>query len=612
MAVTSALLYVLVRNDLARTQQAVAQQRLLARGAEALRAATTPARAWTGLAGVLREGAELDVAQVWLTHDDGGLVLAASDAAPGAKDTEPRSASIAPNDPGLVWLWRQDAVSRLVDLAAAPALGASAGMTTAVVVPVRRPGQLLGAIVLMGPANRAVPTDTLGSASELASLLASTLERFSLEESLQRRALYDDVTGLPNRALLTDRLESALQDGRLTTETFMVLMCDVDQFDTVSQSFGHEEAERLLAAAAQRLESVLGPRDTLSRSQSREFTMIARDVHDADAAALYLERLDAAFAEPVEVAGTVLPLTVSVGVHFAAGEMNGASVLRDAVTALHRARTGGRGGRVFFDPEMRDSVEATLHTEIELRRAIAEHEFELHFQPIIVGDDRSVLGAEALIRWRHPTRGLLLPDAFIGVAEETGLITDIGRQVLRLACQECVRWPEVSRLPLVVSVNLSATEFSDERLTDAVAEALQATGLDPSRLLLEITETAVMAHPDRAYAVIQSLREIGTRVAVDDFGTGYSSLAYLKRFPLDALKVDRVFVSGVPGTGDDATITRAIVEMSHALGLRAIAEGVESEDQALFLAGQGYDAFQGYLFGKPMPAREFEALLAEL
>jgi diguanylate cyclase (GGDEF)-like protein/PAS domain S-box-containing protein len=434
-------------------------------------------------------------------------------------------------------------------------------------------------------------------------------ERRVAERLLEHQALHDPLTGLPNRALFLDRLQHALARARRPGSSLAVFFCDVDDFKDVNDSLGHDAGDELLMALPPRLREGLRAGDTVARFGGDEFVILCEDLSSEGEAIRIAERIGEAFALPFELEGRPHHLSVSVGVVFAsAGEATAAEMLRDADAAMYRAKGGGKGCFELFDAQMRASLVARLQTESDLRRALEQRELRLHWQPVMAlgahAQEDAFVGAEALVRWQHPQRGLLTPAAFIAVAEDSGLIAPLGAWVLEQACRQALAW-EGRRS---ASVNLSPRQLSHSDVPALLERALEETGVDPGLLELEITENVLMEQSANALATLRRLKAMGVRLVLDDFGTGWSSLAYLKRFPLDGLKIDREFVAGLGSSAEDTAIVAAVLSMADALELMVIAEGVETDAQLAWLRARGCGFAQGYLLGRPAPP----AQLAEL
>jgi len=436
-------------------------------------------------------------------------------------------------------------------------------------------------------------------------------ERRALEARLAHQATHDALTGLPNRALFLDRLAYSLA-RRDRAEIPAVLFVDLDRFKAVNDSLGHDAGDRLLAAVAGRLRDCLRGADTAARFGGDEFAVLLDRVADLPAAVRVAERIVARVGLPVALGDREVVVTPSVGIALGADVADTAEdLLRFADVAMYRAKALGPGCYEVFYPGMHADALPRLALERDLRLALERGEFVLHYQPLVALPGRGVIGVEALVRWRHPARGLVPPGDFIPLAEETGLILPLGRWVLDEACRQGRAWRDArpDAPPLTISVNVAARQLRSTALLGDVARALAETGLPPGDLQLEITEGAAMADAAATVVILQELKDLGVRLALDDFGTGHSSLAYLKRFPVDALKVDKAFVTGLGRDPEDAAIVGAIVTLARALGLGVTAEGVETVAQAAVLGGLGCDTGQGYLFARPLPAEEVAGLV---
>jgi diguanylate cyclase (GGDEF)-like protein/PAS domain S-box-containing protein len=434
-------------------------------------------------------------------------------------------------------------------------------------------------------------------------------ERKSFEERLRRGALYDDLTGLPNRALLLDRLAHAMERARRHPEArYAVLFMDIDRFKAFNDSLGHAVGDALLQALALRLRDTVRAGDTVARLGGDEFCVLLEDLESDEEAERTAIRLLRAVAQPFAVAGRELFTGASVGIaRGGAGYVAPGDVLRDADIAMYRAKQGGAGRHAVFDVSMRNEAVARLELETELRRAVAAGAIEVAYLPVMRLADEAVVGFEALARWRHPEHGAVPPDVFVPLAEETGLIVAIDRHVAGLACRAMAGWRAAGH-DWTVSVNVSSHHFTVGDVVAATEAALSESGLAADALRLEITESVLMAHPDRASEALARLRAHGTLVQVDDFGTGYSSLAYLQRLPIDALKLDRSFVAGL----DDGSraIVAAVGQLARHLRIDVMAEGIESQEQAEWLAGLGCRFGQGYLYTAPLAEGEVLAWAA--
>ena len=432
------------------------------------------------------------------------------------------------------------------------------------------------------------------------------------EAQLEHRARYDTLTGLPNRVLLGDRIERAIAYARQHGQALWVVALDLDQFKYVNDSLGHPAGDRLLKQAGQRICTAVGPADTAARTGGDEFVLLLVDRAGADQAAATVGDVLHAVGQPFEDEGQRIHVGCSAGIaSFPADGDDAETLVKHAEIAMYGAKEAGRNTMRFYLPGMNERVQDRLALAEALRDALGAGQFELHYQPQLALAPNRVAGMEALIRWRHPQLGMLGPDRFIMLAEDTGLIVPIGAWALRCACLQAAHWQRAGYGPLRVAVNLSSRQFREPGLADLVRATLDETGLPPSCLELELTESLVMDDVELAIATMRELKAMGVQLAIDDFGTGYSSLAYLKRFPIDVLKIDRSFVRDIETDAGSAAMVTAIVSLSHDLGMRVIAEGVETAPQREFLRGRGCDEIQGYLFSRPLPAAGFERLLRE-
>ena len=439
--------------------------------------------------------------------------------------------------------------------------------------------------------------------------LDDVTERRRTQERLAHLAHHDPLTGLPNRALFADRLAQALIEAERHARHVAVVLADLDNFKDVNDSLGHLAGDRLLQSVAGRLEGAIRHGDTIARLAGDEFVFLLADMAHADDAARVAGKILKALEAPFVDDGREFFIGASLGVAIYPGDGSGPEeLLRHADVAMYRAKERGKAGIQFYAPEMTAKTMVRRSLERDLRHALERDEFLLDYQPVIEADTGRIMGAEALLRWRHPARGLVMPDEFIPVAEENGLIVPIGRWVLESACAQTHAWRKRGH-DLCVSVNLSARQFLENHLHETVTEVLVDSGLPPEALKLEITETMLMRHTEEVIVNVLALRRLGVEIALDDFGTHYSSFGYLKRFRADYIKIDRSFVEGVATDADDAAIVRAMISMAHALGIRVVAEGVENAGQAARLRELGCDLLQGYYFGKPMTAEALGKLL---
>jgi diguanylate cyclase (GGDEF)-like protein/PAS domain S-box-containing protein len=504
-------------------------------------------------------------------------------------------------------------------LAAAWTSGApEAGLHVALAQPVLFGGELIGEFTFMSARVREPDERLRRCITVIGSLLGQFQQRLEAEERrvnhekrLAFLAQFDPLTGLPNRALLSDRFSQMIVQAKRHDSLLGVLFIDLDHFKHVNDTLGHAGGDELLKEAARRLQACVRPGDTVARISGDEFAVLLGDLARAEDAALVAQKILDRLAEPVEIAGKEIFVSASVGIAaFPADGAEAESLLRAADAAMYRAKQAGRNAYQFFTPEIDQRTRARAQLGSDLRRALERNEFELAYQPKY--DLRTGLpcGAEALLRWRRPDGGIVGPAQFIPVLEETGLIVPVGEWVLRRACADLKGWQEASLPRLPVSVNVSARQFRQPDLDARIRALVDAAGLDPALLELEITESQLMHDPEHGVRMVKALHAHGFRIAIDDFGTGYSSLSYLTRFPVSALKIDRSFVADALGDPADAAIVRTIIDMAHTLGFRVVGEGVENEGQAAFLRGLGCEEAQGYLFARPMPAADFAALIA--
>jgi diguanylate cyclase (GGDEF)-like protein/PAS domain S-box-containing protein len=432
----------------------------------------------------------------------------------------------------------------------------------------------------------------------------------AMAEEMTHSVEHDFLTGLPNRILLNDRISQAIATAPRHQRQVAVLFLDLDGFKHINDSLGHGVGDKLLQSIAARLVECVRDSDTVSRQGGDEFVVLLSEAEQWEDAAIVARRMLQAVAEPHLIDRHDLHVTTSIGVSVFPDDGGDAETLiKNADTAMYQAKANGRQSFQFFKPAMNVRAVERQSIEENLRRAIERQEFVLHYQPKINLRTGLITGAEALIRWIHPTRGLVLPGQFIPIAEDCGLIRPIGGWVLREACQQAKAWADAGLPTASMAVNVSAMELRDESYVESLLAALDETGMDPKLLELELTESVLMTHAESAASILVTLREQGVQVAIDDFGTGFSSLSYLRKFPIDALKIDQSFVSQVTSAGDETSIVAAVISMARSLQLRVVGEGVETVDQLRFLQAQDCDEVQGYYFSRPVPHGEFAELL---
>jgi diguanylate cyclase (GGDEF)-like protein/PAS domain S-box-containing protein len=491
----------------------------------------------------------------------------------------------------------------------------AAGVATGAALAVAGEGDAPFAILAVHAAagGRRFDADDLAFLRSAGNVLTAAVRRDAAERELRHRALHDPVTRLPNRALLIDRLRHALVRARREHRTVAALFVDVDDFKDINERHGHEGGDELLRMLGPRLQTALRANDTLARFGADEFVVVCEDLEDPEEALAVAGRLLEAAAEPCAIGGQVVRRTASIGIALSRGAGAGVAadadadadtLLRDADLAMHRAKLAGKGRYEVFAHAMRELALDRVAMLADLDRAIAEDELALAFQPIVRLADGGPRGAEALVRWHHPERGTIMPDEFIGLAERTGRIVELGRWVLREAARHAARWPS-----LVVGVNASRLQLTAPGFVDDVARTLDEHGVAPGRFTIEVTETALMEDPAAAETTLLALRDLGVRIALDDFGTGYSSLSSVSDFPLSTLKLDRAFLADHRPETQRWSIVRAVLDMARSLELGVVVEGIETEAQRAALVDLGAVHGQGFLFSRPVPAEELTALL---
>jgi diguanylate cyclase (GGDEF)-like protein/PAS domain S-box-containing protein len=441
-------------------------------------------------------------------------------------------------------------------------------------------------------------------------LVRDITERKSAEQQIEYQAYHDALTGLANRRLFQEHLSLALALAQRRRTLVAVLFLDLDHFKVVNDSLGHSVGDALLNQIARRLKAAVREGDTVARVGGDEFTIVLQEVQRREEAAAVANKVLATVAEPVQVNGHRLYITTSIGITLFPEDGDDAeTLLRNADSAMYRAKSEGRNRYTLATRELTRNSQELMILEYGLHQAMESGEFELYYQPQIDLPTMRIVGMEALLRWHHPDRGLVAPADFIGFAEERGLILLIGDWVLREACREARRFHELGLDDFRVSVNISAKQFRDEALLPSIQTALRDAGIDPRTLELEITESVAMENVDQTLATLTELRQSGITIAIDDFGTGHSSLSYLKRFPIDALKIDRAFVVDLPDGVEDAAIVTSVIHLANGLGIRVVAEGVETVEQLDFLRDHGCREVQGFYFSYPVPAGEIQKLV---
>jgi diguanylate cyclase (GGDEF)-like protein/PAS domain S-box-containing protein len=464
-----------------------------------------------------------------------------------------------------------------------------------------------GSLVWFETTSRSVRDALSGKIREIVGVSRDVTERKRVEEQIEYQAYHDALTGLPNRRLFRDRLTVALAHARRMKHPLAVMFLDLDRFKVVNDTLGHSTGDELLKAIAARLQASLREEDSIARMGGDEFTVLLADLKTADAAAKIAQKVLDTIALPVQIEGTELFITTSIGIALFPSDGDTAEVLlANADHAMYRAKDAGRNSYQMFTPAMNSRALERLSLENDLRHALDRGELELHYQPQINIASGRVTGVEALLRWNRPGFGLVGPMDFIPIAEETRLIVPIGEWVLREACRQAREWQGDHESGFRMAVNLSPRQFQHSDLPQVIASALELSGLTPSDLELEITESLAMQNTSRTIATLHRLREMGVQIAIDDFGTGHSSLNYLRSFPIDSVKIDQEFVQEIEASAPDRAIVSAVIGMARGLRLRVTAEGVETPEQLEFLREQGCEEVQGFLFGEPVPATAFQ------
>ena len=485
-----------------------------------------------------------------------------------------------------------------------------AGLHGALALPITSGGKTFGVIELFGAQAIRSEEALMHWLHSLSAQIGQSFQRKVAEDRLRYIATHDSLTDLPNRSLFNERLRHALHQGTRYNRGIAVMFIDIDRFKVVNDSLGHSAGDRLLQDCAKRLTECLRESDTVARLGGDEFVVMVENFTAPKDAIAVAQKVLTGLAKPFFVDGQEFLMSASIGISIFPGDGEDAeTLLKNADIAMYRAKDQGRNNYQFYSAQMNKHTFERLAMESSLRRAIDRNEFLLHYQPKLDLRTGAIAGVEALVRWQHPEWGMVSPAQFIPLAEETGLIVQIGEWVLKTACEQNKRWRDQGIPPMRVAVNLSARQFTQKTLLSDVARIIAQSGLNPDCLELEITESLVMHNPEGAAETLHKLKDMGISLSIDDFGTGYSSLAYLKRFPIDCVKIDRSFIKDIPTEADDMAITNGIIALGHSLRLKVIAEGVETKEQQDFLRSNGCDEMQGFLFSKPLPAEQVTALL---
>ena len=451
-----------------------------------------------------------------------------------------------------------------------------------------------------------------GDGHLISKTLRYAIERKRIQEGLSYLAQYDSLTGLANRNLFRERLGRALIRVDRNKSLVALMFIDLDRFKNINDTLGHDAGDELLIEVSKRLEKCTRDGDTVARLGGDEFTVILEDIKHVDDAAIIARKILVAMEPAIKLSGYEVFVTPSIGITiYPLDDTSVNNLLKNADTAMYRAKERGRNGFQFYTAGMNTRTIERLELEAGLRRALKNNEFVLYYQPKIAIDNRQIIGAEALIRWQYKKLGLIPPLKFIPIAEETGLIVPIGEWVIRTACKQIASWQEAGFSDLRMAVNISARQFKDSDIAKVVLDAVIQTNIEPQHLEVEITESMLMEDTSINISALKELKEHGVHISIDDFGTGYSSLSYLKRFHINALKIDQSFIRDLTTDSDDAAIASAVIALGQSLRLTVVAEGVETEEQLIFLKTHGCHEAQGYLFSKPLPAEDFAQLLQE-
>lgn len=453
--------------------------------------------------------------------------------------------------------------------------------------------------------------DDLGQLSQYVAVFSDISAIKDSQHELAQLANYDPLTGLPNRLLFTDRASQALASAQVHKRGCALLLIDLDHFKIINDSLGHNIGDQLLKAVGERLQQLFGSGISLARLGGDEFAVLAENCPQVVQAAALAQRVIEGLKEPFQLDGHQLFISASIGISlFPSDSLNAEQLLRNADSALFKAKSAGREGYALYTEELTAHAQHRVEMAGELRRALEQDELRVYYQPVHDLGSSRLIGVEALVRWEHPQRGLVSPGEFIPIAERTGLIAEIDAWVMQQSCQQMCQWLQDGVKLSFIAVNVSSRLFARRELYQQVAKVLDDTGLDPALLELEVTESAVMDDPEVALEQLHRLRELGVSLAIDDFGTGYSSLLRLKRLPVQKLKIDQGFVAGLPWDEDDAAIVRVVIALAQSMGMQVQAEGIEQAEQARFLLDQSCDLGQGYWFGRPMPAEKLDWLCA--
>lgn len=607
-AVERELREVQLRREQARTQQELrVLEKVTHAGSEAGDMVSAVAMALRTLC----EATDWDLAQAWFPRADRTAIECS--AAWFYRHGGPENFRLASIDaalgrgegiPGRVWAMKEPLWISPLDSATdarLALLGEAASFKSALGVPIVEDGKVIAVLEFFRRAQTNLDQRALRLFATVADQLGTVMQRKRAEERLHHMAHYDHLTGLPNRVLFAERLGQAMLDARRRDRFVGVVFLDLDRFKYINDSLGHGVGDALLKAVAKRLTDSVRPGDTVARLAGDEFTIALVDMAHGDDAAAVAQKILDDLAEPFHIGAHELFTGASMGLTICpADDVSVEGLLRNADIAMYRAKDQGGNGFHFYSADMTTKARARLSLENDLRRALEREELVLHYQPIVSLNAREVVAVEALVRWQHPDRGLVLPADFIPLAEETGLILPLGEWAIHTALSQLRDFTRAGYTTLRVGVNVSAYQFRQRQIVGVTQSALAAAGIAPSRLQLEITESVLIQNMELTAAALRALSDLGVELSLDDFGTGYSSLSYLKRFPIDVLKIDRSFVRDIPGDADDAAIASAIISMAHTLGIAVVAEGVETLAQLEFLRARGCNYAQGFYIGEAL------------
>jgi diguanylate cyclase (GGDEF)-like protein/PAS domain S-box-containing protein len=582
--------------------------------------AVDPKEVMPGIIEAMCTGLGFECGSHWSLDKDGALLQCAAswgENAPAIAEflalTRKMSVPSGVDLPGRAWAGHEPLV--LTDVGSEQGFSRTtaalqAGLHGALALPIVAAGRTFGVIELFSEGN-IQPDDTLMQLlKSLSAQIGQSFQRKLAEDQLRFVATHDSLTDLPNRSMFNEGLRHALHQGTRYNRGIAVMFIDIDRFKVVNDTLGHSAGDRLLQDCARRLSECLRESDTVARLGGDEFVVMVENFTAPKDAIAVAQKVLTGLARPFFVDGQEFLMSASIGIStFPDDGKDAETLLKNADIAMYRAKDQGRNNYQFYSAQMNKHTFERLAMESSLRRALERNEFLLHYQPKLDLRTGAIAGLEALVRWQHPDWGMVSPAQFIPLAEESGLIVQIGEWVLRTACEQNKRWRDQGIPPMRVAVNLSARQFTQKTLLSDVARIIAQTGLTPDCLELEITESLVMHNPEGAAETLHKLKDMGISLAIDDFGTGYSSLAYLKRFPIDCVKIDRSFIKDIPAEADDMAITKGIIALGHSLRLKVVAEGVETVEQQDFLRSNDCDEMQGFLFSKPLPAEEVTTLL---